>query len=411
LAALSGPVLPLSEGATPPLAEGPPVSALPPPSAPLPLAPSGQPGTAYAPADEAMAMSGAFADSPPDYAVDADGATPWVWTAGDNSVRVAEAAPGGERYYYYHPGESQPYYVQDPSYGYGYRNGALAVVYGRDGRPLPPASYARYQDFAGRYYARGLSLRVAVTRAPRRPVAADNWLERRRDIDAQRAASQRREASDPGWRAYHEQHASANQAQWAAEAERRRRLAQQANAQIRQRGDQGEIGGPGAHPAQDKPSAGPPPARGPVFVSPAGSLPDRGPRQTTPPDRAPPAHAAGAPPARDTPPVSGPRPPHAPPTHLVERRTPPPTPKISTRPPPSDSGSHPAATPADHADRGAPRAHVTPDGAPPGGHAPGSHHGAPTAPMQATPADHPAKPKPERVHRKPDDNSIKAPPT
>lgn len=95
-----------------PLTDAPAASALPPAPA-APVASVSDPSQSYQYADLAWAMSDAFGDSPPDYAFDDGGVTPWVWTASDNSICIAEAIAGGERYYYYRPGADQPFYILD----------------------------------------------------------------------------------------------------------------------------------------------------------------------------------------------------------------------------------------------------------------------------------------------------------
>src|SRR5262249_9075426 len=97
----------------------------------------------------------------PDYAFDDDGVRPWVWRSDDGYQRVAEPVPGGERYYYYQPGADEPFYVQDPDYGYGYAGGALVVLYDRAGRAIRPD---RRATLAGR---RGAGLRAGPRRGLR----------------------------------------------------------------------------------------------------------------------------------------------------------------------------------------------------------------------------------------------------
>src|SRR5580704_3701525 len=114
-------------GALPPVAQAVPIT-LAPAAAALPAAPPPpvgrvtDPRQGYAFADRAWAMSEAFADAPPDYTYDYDGDQPWVWRSQDDSERVVEAVPGGQRYYYYEPGAQTPFFVQDPDYGYGFEN-------------------------------------------------------------------------------------------------------------------------------------------------------------------------------------------------------------------------------------------------------------------------------------------------
>ncbi len=72
----------------------------------------------YAFADRAYAMTSAFGDAPPDYTFNyGNGQRPWVWRGDDQSMRVAEALPGGGyRYYYYEPRSRTPCLVRDPDY-------------------------------------------------------------------------------------------------------------------------------------------------------------------------------------------------------------------------------------------------------------------------------------------------------
>ncbi|MET2736261.1 hypothetical protein ABXT16_12425, partial [Staphylococcus epidermidis] len=76
------------------------------------------PRDAYAYADQAYAMSSAFADAPPDYALDDDGVRPLVWRSHDDDYQVAEPTPYGYRYYYYRSGRAEPFMVRDPDYAY-----------------------------------------------------------------------------------------------------------------------------------------------------------------------------------------------------------------------------------------------------------------------------------------------------
>jgi hypothetical protein len=223
--------LPLTTADAPPLADAPPPGELP-AAGPTPIAYLGDPDQGYAFADRAWAMSTAFGDSPPDYAFDDDGVTPWVWVSGDNEWCLAEAVPGGERYYYFEPGAAEPFFVEDPDYGYGYEGGDLVAVYDHSGRELPPGDYGAYAANAGRYLARGRALRQAAASAPKQAVAANNWNARRGLITAQQAAWSRTATSDPAWRAYHNQHQGEEQAHWASEAARRETWAAQTDTRL-----------------------------------------------------------------------------------------------------------------------------------------------------------------------------------
>jgi hypothetical protein len=223
--------LPLATNSAAALSDAPVASALPAAAAP-PLAPPSDPSQAYAYADRAWAMSDAFGDSPPDYAFDDDGVTPWVWTASDNSICVAEAVPGGERYYYYEPGATQPFYVQDTDYGYSFNGGDLVAVYDHSGNSVPIGANAA---LAGRFLARGEALRQAATSAPHQAVAANNWQAQRGYIATQRTTWAQDAQSNPAWSAYHSQNQAAEQAHWAPEAARRETWAADTDARL---GDQ-----------------------------------------------------------------------------------------------------------------------------------------------------------------------------
>jgi hypothetical protein len=223
--------LPLDTAAAAPLGEAPPPGGLPP-------APPARIGTladyhdAYAYPDRAWGMSGAFGDSPPDYAFYDDGVTPWVWVADDDSECLAEPVPGGERYYYFEPGVYTPFYVQDPSYGYGFANGQLVAIYERGGREVAPAADPTAAAIAGQYLARGRLLRQAASSQPHQAVAAANWSARRGLIAAEHTAFARNATRDPAWRAYHTQHLAQDQGRFAAEAARRETWAAQSDKRI-----------------------------------------------------------------------------------------------------------------------------------------------------------------------------------
>jgi hypothetical protein len=223
--------MPLTMADGPPLADAPPASALP-AAAPASVAPLRDPSQGYAYADRAWATSTAFGDSPPDYAFYDDGVTPWVWEAGDNSWLVAEPCDGGERYYYYEPGADEPYFIEDPDYGYGFDGGALVVVYDHFGRQLPARDFAGRAGAAGRFLARGEALRRAARGAPHQAVAANNWDARRGMIAAQRVAWTREATSQPAWRAFHNQHQGQELAHWSGEASRREALAARSDSRL-----------------------------------------------------------------------------------------------------------------------------------------------------------------------------------
>ena len=227
--------LPLEMGAAAPLGEAPPPGGLP-PAPPARIATLTDYRDAYAYPDRAWGMSWAFGDSPPDYAFYDDGVTPWVWVADDDSECLAEPVPGGERYYYFEPGVYTPFYVQDPSYGYGFENGQLVAIYARGGREVAPSADPAAAATAGQYLARGRLLRQAAGSQPHQAVAAGKWNARRGLIVAEHASFARDAARDPAWTAYHAQHQAQDQARFAAEATRREGWAAQTDRRLGQSG-------------------------------------------------------------------------------------------------------------------------------------------------------------------------------
>jgi hypothetical protein len=228
--------LPLDMGATAaPLGEAPPPGGLP-PAPPARIAALTDSRDAYAFPDRAWGMSWAFGDSPPDYAFYDEGVTPWVWVADDDSECLAEPVPGGERYYYFEPGAYTPFYVQDPSYGYGFANGQLVAIYAPGGREFAPSADPAAAATAGQYLARGRLLRQASASQPHQAVAAANWNARRGVIAAAHASFARDAAREPAWRAYHDQHQAQSQARFAPEATRRESWAAQTDSRLGQSG-------------------------------------------------------------------------------------------------------------------------------------------------------------------------------
>ncbi|MBS0409912.1 MAG: hypothetical protein JSR86_08360, partial [Proteobacteria bacterium] len=294
--------LPLTVGAQTPIAPAPAAEAL--PSAPRPkVVRVADPNQAYAYLDQAYAMSDALSDAPPDYGFDYGGVRPWVWRGADRSYRVAEPVEGGYRYYYYRTGSDYPYLVQDPDYAYAYDGDQLAVVYDRDGRPLPPPDIDRRADDAGRYLARAHALYQAQLNSQRHAVIAANWAARRAQIQAQRAEWAAQQARDEQWRAYHDQHEAEEEAYWRREREERQAAQSRFDAWREARfegpppppawrgeGDRGDRGpddrrhddrGPGALAAGPQ---GPAPTAGAPFPGPFG----RDQRAAPPPSAAPP---------------------------------------------------------------------------------------------------------------------------
>ena len=170
-AANEAPPMPLTTGPATTLVAAPSVAAL--PAAPRSrIARVASAPDSYAYLDRAHAMSNAIGEAPPDYGFDYQGVHPWVWRTDNGSVRVVEPVDGGERYYYYRSGASEPYLVSDPNYSYGYSDGQLVTVYDREGRLLPPDLVDRRADDAGRYLARAVALYEASIRSERRSVNA-----------------------------------------------------------------------------------------------------------------------------------------------------------------------------------------------------------------------------------------------
>ncbi len=192
-------------------------SGLPPPPAPATLAPAPPAPIAYVKAptqryryvDRAAALNGAFADSPPDYAVDYDGSQPWIWRARDGSRRVVEHTADGDRYYYYDPGADEPYLVRGPDYTYAYDQGRLAVVYDSRGRALDDAQAEARAEMAGEYLARARQLYYAADHERHEAAEAAEWQQRREAQFAQERQWEADQQNDADWRAWHDQNAYA----------------------------------------------------------------------------------------------------------------------------------------------------------------------------------------------------------
>ena len=188
--------LPLAQGAAPPLVAAPAVSALPAqPPVRYAAAPAGQ---RYRYIDRAYSLGEAFADSPPDYAVDYEGVRPWVWRSGQGDYRVIEPTPDGDRTYYFDAGSDQPFLVRDPRYAYGYDQGGLTVVYDAYGRPTGYDADAA--DRAARYLARARALHDAAVHQQRQAAYAEAWRERRTQVIAQQQAWQADQSREAAWR-------------------------------------------------------------------------------------------------------------------------------------------------------------------------------------------------------------------
>ena len=210
----SNALAPVAQGA--PIVDAPPADSLPPAEA-VPVSEVTDPEAAYAFPDRAYEMSDMFGDAPPDYVYDYDGYQPWVWISDDGSECVAEAVPGGERYYYYEAGADAPFFIQDPTAGYGFDGGRLVAVYDRSGRVLPVGGSEMRAQIAGRYLTRARALYDASRHDTHLPVAQSNWMARRDTISAQRQTWQRQISADPNWRSFHAQNAPTVEAHWQGE--------------------------------------------------------------------------------------------------------------------------------------------------------------------------------------------------
>jgi len=204
--------LPLATGPASAYAPAPVASALPPaPSAPLGSVP---PADQYAYLNQAYTFSQSLADAPPDYTYDYQGEAPWVWQSPDGYYRVAERLPVGVRYFYYAPGASMPYLVQDPQYSYGYSNGRLAVVYGVDGRVLPYDVQARQARAAGVYLAWAAGLYAAARQQEHVAVSQARWDTERQAVYADQARWNAAQQRNAAWASYNQAHQN-DQAHWA----------------------------------------------------------------------------------------------------------------------------------------------------------------------------------------------------
>jgi hypothetical protein len=191
----------------------------------------------YAFPDRAYEMSDMFGDAPPDYVYDYGNVQPWVWVSDDGSECVVEPVPGGERYYYYEAGADDPFFVQDPDYGYGFEDGRLVGVYDHSGRTLPMGDLEARAPIAGRYLTRARSLYNASRQDRRQPVAESNWTARRGMITAQRQAWQQQMTQDPNWRSFHAQNAPAVEAHWQGERVQRLNWAAHVNETMHNQAD------------------------------------------------------------------------------------------------------------------------------------------------------------------------------
>jgi hypothetical protein len=214
--------LPLTADATAPAPAPAPVATALPRAARPRFAPPADPRDAYAYADRAYAMDEAYGEAPPDYAFDYGDAAPMAWNSASGALRIVEQVQGGWRTYYYQPGQSWPYYIQDTDYGYGYTDGALSAVYDSRHRLHRLRNDDPLIDFAGRLLYRAEDLRQFAGSAPRRPARVRDWRSasnRLRDYDGRMDAA-RRDNGD--WRDYHSDHDAEQAAYWRDEEARRR---------------------------------------------------------------------------------------------------------------------------------------------------------------------------------------------
>ncbi len=213
--------LPLQAGTGEPISYAPEASALP-DAEPLRVARVADPRQAYGYADAAYEYTDALGEAPPDYAFDYDGVEPWAWQGYDNSLAFAEPIDDGYRTYYYRPGASEPYFIRDPYYSYGFANGLLAVIYAADGGIVPYADYGPRLAYASRYYARGRNLYQTSRRGNRRAIYASNWRAQSPIIFASRQRWGAGRAHQPAWGAYHNANLVRQQRYWRQETIRRR---------------------------------------------------------------------------------------------------------------------------------------------------------------------------------------------
>lgn len=207
--------LPLAMSATTPSAPAPVGAALPPARpARLGRIPAGD---RYAYLNRAYGFSQTLADAPPDYTYDYQGERPLVWQSNDGYERVAEQLPQGVRYFYYAPGASEPYFVQDPQYGYGYSDGQLTVVYGPDGQALADEAAARQAARAGQYLAWAAGLYLASQHDRHEAVAEARWQAERGAVYADQARWQAYRTQNDAWRNYADAHDPEDQGHWAVE--------------------------------------------------------------------------------------------------------------------------------------------------------------------------------------------------
>jgi len=214
--------LPLAQAVPPPETIAPDLNAL--PAAP-PIQRAAKPRRpVYAYVDDAYRLGDAFADSPPDYTVDYEGSSPYVWRSGAGEYRVVEQTPDGERDYYYRGDSDYPFLVRDNRYSYAYDGPELVEVYDSYGRPYPNYAAAE-MAIAARYLFRARRLYYAAVHEQRRAAYAGDWRVRRDAVLApqrQWAAERDRNAD---WRRVHDERVQAlppqQRDQWRQEREQR----------------------------------------------------------------------------------------------------------------------------------------------------------------------------------------------
>ena len=171
----------------------------------------------------AAALGGMLGQSPPDYGFDYyDGVQPWGWTTADRYVRYAEPVYGGYRYYYYEPDTYRPFYVQDPYYGYGYRDDRLVVIYDGDGRRIDARRADRQRLAARTYFARGEQLYRTGEDAQRYGVPAALWDRHRKTVARDNKQWAKARAKRPVWREWERNEGIERHRAWADEALLRR---------------------------------------------------------------------------------------------------------------------------------------------------------------------------------------------
>ena len=161
-----------------------------PPAQPVPVLYAPQP-VAYDYWNDAYDMNQAYYNQPPAY-FNYAGATPLVWgqpqqqqSLGDTLTnvvitRIVEAlVGGGQREYFYQPGNEQPFFVRDPQYAYAVDDGRLVAVYDPYGRTLGEQLLMQQAPVVGRYMLRADSLRDAALVAALQPLAPQVWTTQR----------------------------------------------------------------------------------------------------------------------------------------------------------------------------------------------------------------------------------------